>query len=96
MKQNFDKIGKSLAAAVIGITAILTPAISSTVLAQGTAAVSNWTREVASQIKLNDSNTAPIINKEDLEKMSPDYLVWDTWPLQDRQGHPAEIGRAHV
>lgn len=91
MKWNFDKIGKSLAAAVIGITAILTPAISSTVLAQGTAAVSNWTREVASQIKLNDSNTAPIINKEDLEKMSPDYLVWDTWPLQDRQGHPAVV-----
>lgn len=88
---NTKNAGKMLSAAVIGFSAILAPVISSSVFAQETAATFDWTREDVSKIKMNEENTAPVINKEELEELSEDFLVWDTWPLQDRNGHPAVV-----
>ncbi|MEW9673221.1 glycoside hydrolase family 68 protein [Ammoniphilus sp. 3BR4] len=82
---------KCLSAAAIGFSAMATATAGSGVFAQETATVFNWSREAVKQMDLNESNTAPVIHMEDLEEMTPEYHVWDTWPLQDRNGHPAVV-----
>lgn len=49
----------------------------------------NWTREQASMIEQNEDNTLPYTDIKKLEKMTPDYHIWDTWPLMDRDGNVA-------
>ncbi|WP_134704857.1 glycoside hydrolase family 68 protein [Ammoniphilus sp. YIM 78166] len=80
---------KCFSAAVIGLSAMVT--VSSGVSAKETSTVFNWSREAVSQITMNESNTAPLIPIEDLEELTPEYHIWDTWPLQDRNGHPAVV-----
>lgn len=88
---NTKNAGKMLSAAVIGFSGILAPVICSSAFAQETAATFDWTREDVIKIKMNEENTAPVLNKEELEELTKDFLVWDTWPLQDRNGHPAVV-----
>ncbi|XEC93548.1 glycoside hydrolase family 68 protein [Paenibacillus tarimensis] len=49
----------------------------------------HWTREQASMIEQNEDNTLPYTDIKKLEKMTPDYHIWDTWPLMDRDGNIA-------
>jgi levansucrase len=90
MKSKVKKVIKPLLAAIIGAS-ILTPAAVSEMHAQGTSATTNWTREAAAQIKPDESNTAPKIDKSELQAISSDFIIWDTWPLQDMNGHPAVV-----
>lgn len=48
-----------------------------------------WTRQHASNFVLTEDNTAPEIN--DFEHVAPDYWIWDTWPLKDRDGKVATV-----
>ncbi|WP_139492466.1 glycoside hydrolase family 68 protein [Brevibacillus dissolubilis] len=84
---------KLFSAAVIGASAIMTATTGTGVFAQGTSTstVFNWSREAVSHIDMNENNTAPVIQMEDLEEMAPEYHVWDTWPLQDRNGNLAVV-----
>ncbi|KHE71100.1 levansucrase [Halobacillus sp. BBL2006] len=52
---------------------------------------SNWTREDVTKIEQNVDNTAPQISKEDLEQIAPEYHVWDTWPLRNKNGSIATV-----
>ncbi|RBW70756.1 glycoside hydrolase family 68 protein [Bacillus taeanensis] len=60
-------------------------------LAEGAGTTVNWTREQASKIQQTADNTAPYFNGGEIEKMTPDYHVWDTWPLRNRDGSIAVI-----
>ncbi|MGC5328339.1 glycoside hydrolase family 68 protein [Brevibacillus sp. SYSU BS000544] len=90
MKCSIKNTVKCFSAAMIGLSAFLTAAFIPTVSAQETS-VFNWKREDISQVRLNERNTAPTINVEELEEMTAQYHVWDTWPLQDTNGNPAVV-----
>jgi len=91
MKRIKIKKSKSIIAAIIGLFTIFTPIVSSSVSAQENADTFNWTRENVSNLTINDQNTAPKINKDELVEISSDSYIWDTWPLQDMNGHPAVV-----
>lgn len=76
-------------AIVLGVSLLVTPAIVNGASSQWS--VTNWTREQASQIQLTESNTAPVINTDELQEISPDYILWDTWPLVNKNGIPASV-----
>lgn len=78
-----------LTTAVLGISILLTPAIVNGASSQWY--TTDWTREQASQIQVAESNTAPVINKDELQEISSDYILWDTWPLQNKNGIPASV-----
>ncbi|WP_163538685.1 glycoside hydrolase family 68 protein [Gracilibacillus sp. YIM 98692] len=59
--------------------------------ADGAETTVNWTREQVSKIEQTADNTAPYINGEEVEKISSDYHIWDTWPLRNRDGSIAVI-----
>lgn len=91
MKRNQIKKSKSIIAAIIGLFTIFTPIVSSSVFAQENPDTFNWTRENVSNLMINDHNTAPEINKDELVEISSDSYIWDTWHLQDLNGHPAVV-----
>ncbi|MYL48246.1 glycoside hydrolase family 68 protein [Halobacillus litoralis] len=53
-----------------------------------------WSREDASNFTLTDENTAP--NIDSFTDVAPEYWVWDTWPLRDRDGSIAKINGYYV
>ena len=61
----------------------------------GTASVSNapvrWTAEHVRAIRLDASSIAPLIAEGDFARIADDIDVWDAWPVQDGDGHPAPI-----
>ncbi|XEC93550.1 glycoside hydrolase family 68 protein [Paenibacillus tarimensis] len=87
MKKNF----KTLFAVIIGLSLVISPVNVSELFAQGISLTTDWTREAASQIRLDDSNRAPKIDKDELQEITSDFIIWDTWPLQDKNGHPAVV-----
>ncbi|MFP5112412.1 glycoside hydrolase family 68 protein [Bacillaceae bacterium C204] len=91
MKWNKVKKSKSIIAAIIGLFIIFIPIVGPTVSAQENADTFSWTRENVSNLTINDQNTAPTFNKDELVKLSSDYYIWDAWPLQDLNGHPAVV-----
>lgn len=48
-----------------------------------------WSREDAQNYNLNKDNTAPDI--DNVDQVAPDYWVWDTWPLRNRDGSIATV-----
>lgn len=88
---NLKKTFISLSAAYIGCSILLSPASGFARSAYEASVTTDWTREAASQIRLNDSNTAAPVDKDELQEISSDYIIWDTWPLQDQNGHPAVV-----
>ena len=91
MNWNVKKTVKLLFAVTISCSVVLTPVIGSDLYAQGTSVTTDWTREAASQIRMDGSNTAPKIDKDELEEITSEFIIWDTWPLQDKNGHPAVV-----
>lgn len=51
---------------------------------------SRWTREQAELLRLTSDNTAPVIQAP-FPQTSPDLWIWDTWPLQTRDGSLAVL-----
>jgi levansucrase len=49
-----------------------------------------WTREQAERISRSDGNVAPIIYPPATD-VDPDYHIWDTWLLRDRDGTIADV-----
>lgn len=49
-----------------------------------------WSRQQAETVTLTKENTAPKIDTN-FELVAPDQWVWDTWPLQNRDGSLALI-----
>ncbi|ELK48096.1 MULTISPECIES: glycoside hydrolase family 68 protein [unclassified Halobacillus] len=49
----------------------------------------NWTREMAQNYKNTPENTPE--NIDNFKDVAPDYWIWDTWPLRNRDGSLAEI-----
>jgi len=91
MKRKKEKTGKILIATFIGLSSLFTPMISTSVFADENRELFNWTRESVSHLEMNDTNTAPEIDTQDLVEISSDSYIWDTWPLQDKNGHPAVV-----
>ncbi|MCR6105625.1 glycoside hydrolase family 68 protein [Salipaludibacillus agaradhaerens] len=51
-----------------------------------------WTRQQAENVALTKDTTAPLLETdEDFELVAPDKWVWDTWPLQNRDGSLAQV-----
>ncbi|MFA6941372.1 MAG: glycoside hydrolase family 68 protein [Clostridiaceae bacterium] len=46
----------------------------------------SWTREQAMQIKVTADNMAPLIHGDDFFQTSMDLWLWDTWPLNNKDG----------
>lgn len=51
----------------------------------------DWTIEQAQSIMLTSSNTAPVIDFDDVAIIDPDLYVWDTWPLRTQRGGVANV-----
>ncbi|MCA0972084.1 glycoside hydrolase family 68 protein [Halobacillus litoralis] len=49
----------------------------------------NWTREMAQNYENTPENTPS--NIDNFEDVAPDYWVWDTWPLRNRDGSLAQV-----
>lgn len=91
MKRKKEMTGKIFIATFIGLSSLFTPIISTSASADENIEAFNWTRENVSNLVIDDTNTAPEINKEELAEITSDSYIWDTWPLQDKNGHPAVI-----
>ncbi|MBO1513484.1 glycoside hydrolase family 68 protein [Metabacillus bambusae] len=91
MERNIDKKGKFFIAAIIGLSAIFTPIVSSSASAKENLETYNWTREDVSNLTINAQNTAPEIKKDELVEMTSESYIWDSWPLQEKNGHPAVV-----
>ncbi|ELK46287.1 glycoside hydrolase family 68 protein [Halobacillus sp. BAB-2008] len=53
-----------------------------------------WSREDAQNFQLTEENTAP--NLDSFTDVAPDYWIWDTWPLRNRDGSIAKIKGYYV
>ncbi|MFP3488838.1 glycoside hydrolase family 68 protein, partial [Staphylococcus sp. SIMBA_130] len=80
-----NKFSKTVATSVLGFATLFSSFAPATSFA-AESETSNWTREDASKIVQNKDNTAPEINTEDLEQIAPEYNIWDTWPLRNKDG----------
>jgi len=89
MKRNQNRMKLLLSATLLGFSTLITSGIYPSVSAQET--TSHWTREAASQVNMDEGNTAPVIQMDELQKIAANYYIWDTWPLQDRNGNVAVV-----
>ncbi|MFP3489839.1 glycoside hydrolase family 68 protein, partial [Staphylococcus sp. SIMBA_130] len=53
-----------------------------------------WSRQDAQGYGLSKDNTAP--NIDNVDEVAPDYRVWDTWPLRNRDGSIAQVNGYQV
>lgn len=89
LKSNKKK--RTIKTTIIGIFTLLTIIISSNAFAQESFEPSNWTREDVSSLTLSEDHIAPTFYKDELIEISSDFYIWDTWPLQEKNGHPAVV-----
>ncbi|WP_227937168.1 glycoside hydrolase family 68 protein [Alkalihalobacillus deserti] len=85
------KVGKLVLCAAIlasGLTSISVAASSNWSIEDDY--TSAWSRQQAEKVALTEETTAPIIDM-DFEDVAPDVWVWDTWPLQNRDGSLANV-----
>jgi levansucrase len=50
-----------------------------------------WTAEHVRAIRLDASSIAPLIAEGDFARVADDIDIWDAWPVQSEEGHPARI-----
>ncbi|GLI10888.1 glycoside hydrolase 68 family protein [Paenibacillus tyrfis] len=91
------KVGFKLGALVLGTTILASSLAGNSVSAAkaiGAGVADNftaiWSRQQAEKVTLTKDNTAPEVNI-DFDLVAPDQWVWDTWPLQNRDGSLANI-----
>ncbi|WP_233710710.1 glycoside hydrolase family 68 protein [Natronococcus pandeyae] len=78
-------------AGALGVTASVgIPAATESAVAVEGGESAHWTEEHVEEIELTDDNTAPVIDHEP-DQISEDRLVWDTWPLRNRDGSMAQF-----
>ncbi|MFC4320025.1 glycoside hydrolase family 68 protein [Litchfieldia salsa] len=88
---NKEKLKSSFLVTLIAVAIICTSLVSIRVSAQENSDTFNWTREDVSKLTTSINNTAPTINKEELVEITSDSYIWDTWPLQYKNGLPAVV-----
>jgi len=52
---------------------------------------SHWTREQASKMKYDKTNTFPLFNTSKLKPLINDYHVWDSWFVLDQKTNEIAI-----
>ncbi|QYR22378.1 glycoside hydrolase family 68 protein [Paenibacillus sp. sptzw28] len=86
MKKGF-KLGKLILCSTILASSLAAASVSATVSDDYTAI---WSRQQAEKVALTQQNTAPEVDM-DFDLVAPDQWVWDTWPLQNRDGSLAIV-----
>ncbi|WP_027956014.1 glycoside hydrolase family 68 protein [Halobacillus kuroshimensis] len=92
MKQNHSLLSKLALSAFILIGTFAQ--LPTTSHAASTDDTPVWSREDAQNFTLTDENTAP--NIDSFTDVAPDYWIWDTWPLRNRDGSIAKINGYYV
>lgn len=94
MKKGFrSKFGVMTMSAVLLTTALVSASGASAKVGEDFTAV--WSRQQAETVALTQVNTAPKI-ETDFDLVAPDQWVWDTWPLQNRDGSLAIVNGYRV
>lgn len=52
-----------------------------------------WTPGEVASIRLDPGHVAPRIERPDFARVMPDLDIWDAWPVQNRHGAAAPVGR---
>lgn len=89
MKKTSKWKGLALATVIAASSIIVTPAMA----AENQTSV--WSRQQAEKVKLTEETTAPEVDLE-FDLVAPDQWVWDTWPLQNRDGSLAIVNGYRV
>ncbi|GGD09421.1 glycoside hydrolase family 68 protein [Pontibacillus salipaludis] len=55
-----------------------------------------WSAESLEDYQLTEETTAPNFDVEELDQMTEDYHVWDTWPLRNKDGSIAKVKGQYV
>lgn len=98
MKTKFHaKFGKMvLSATILASTFAAIPAFASVnVPSVSDNFTAIWSRQQAESVKLTNENTAPKIDTN-FDLVAPDQWVWDTWPLENRDGSLAIVNGYRV
>lgn len=88
-----SKLKKLVLTAVVAANCLaVTPAFAAELSSDYT---SIWSRQQAEKVSPTDKTTAPKIDL-DFDLVAPDQWVWDTWPLQNRDGSMAIVNGYRV
>jgi levansucrase len=93
MKTTFkSKIGTLLLGTTILASSLATGNVSAAAADTGVSDdfTAIWSRQQAEKVTLTKDNTAPEVNLN-FDLVAPDQWVWDTWPLQNRDGSLAIV-----
>lgn len=60
-------------------------------IASSASSPSCWTAGQVGAIRVDASNTAPLIRNGDFVRIAPDLDIWDAWPIQDADGAPSAL-----
>ncbi|MGM0874699.1 MAG: glycoside hydrolase family 68 protein [Bacillota bacterium] len=91
--RNKSKFKKLVLTAVVAANCLaVTPTLAAEVSPDYT---SVWSRQQAEKVTLTEETTAPKIDLE-FDLVAPDQWVWDTWPLQNRDGSLAIVNGYRV
>ena len=59
---------------------------------QASPAPARWTAPETGQFASTLSGVAPLITEDSFSAVAPDLDIWDAWPVQHPDGHPADLG----
>ncbi len=90
MKKKSSKVKGLVLATVIAANSLF---VAPTMAAENQTSV--WSRQQAEKVKLTEETTAPEVDME-FDLVAPDQWVWDTWPLQNRDGSLAIVNGYRV
>ncbi|MCM3602713.1 glycoside hydrolase family 68 protein [Robertmurraya korlensis] len=90
MKKKSSKVKGLILATVIAANSLF---VAPTMAAENQTSV--WSRQQAEKVKLTEETTAPEVDME-FDLVAPDQWVWDTWPLQNRDGSLAIVNGYRV
>ncbi|WP_134686958.1 glycoside hydrolase family 68 protein [Brevibacillus migulae] len=88
IKNNRTKLKKLVLSAVVAANCLAAFPVMAANVGDDYTAI--WSRQQAENVALTKENTAPQVNL-DFELVAPDQWVWDTWPLQNRDGSLANV-----
>lgn len=55
-----------------------------------------WSAAHVAAIQLTPAQTAPLLTDSDVTRVGPDLDLWDAWPIQRDDGHPAEVAQGET